>query len=138
MRDPRIDHIGIATENLDDHDELWKLLGFQHGGDEINEEQGVRIRFYQSADNSEGQARIELLEPIDESSPIHQFIQTRGVGIQQLAIEVEDIDSTLAELISAGFIVINNSSFEGANQSKIAFLHPSSTGGVLVELVQHS
>jgi len=128
-----IDHIGIATNNLDEHTEFWQALGLIQGKDEVNEEQGVRIRFF---DSTENEARIELLEPIGKDTPIGRFISSRGEGIQQIAIRVENIESTIQTLTELGVLMIDREPKIGAGGSKIAFIHPKSTGGVLVELVQ--
>lgn len=128
-----IDHIGIATKNLDAHTEFWKVLGLNQGKDEINEEQGVRIRFFDSGEND---AKIELLEPTAQDTPIGRFISSRGEGVQQIAIRVDDIESTIDNLIEIGVQMIGREVKIGSSGSKIAFIHPKSTGGVLVELVQ--
>lgn len=128
-----IDHIGIATKNLDAHTEFWKVLGLNQGKDEINEEQGVRIRFFDSGEND---AKIELLEPTAQDTPIGRFISSRGEGVQQIAIRVDDIESTIDNLIEIGVQMIDREVKIGSSGSKIAFIHPKSTGGVLVELVQ--
>lgn len=131
----QIDHIGIATNHLDDHSNFWAALGFSRGEDEINSEQGVKIRFFE--DGHDG-AKIELLEPMDDSSPISKFINKRGIGVQQIAVRVADIHSTINDLKSMGIRMINDMPVSGAGDSQIAFVHPLSTGGVLVELVQRS
>ena len=133
---PRVDHIGIATKNLESYTPFWKAIGFTQDDDEVNEEQGVNIRFFSSPDDS-SLPRIELLEPRGDNSPIGRFIERRGEGIQQLAVEVEDIDSMISQLKEMGCRMINEEAVSGTSGSRIAFVHPSSTGGVLVELVQH-
>ena len=133
---PRVDHIGIATKNLESYTPFWKAIGFTQDDDEVNEEQGVNIRFFSSPDDS-SLPRIELLEPRGDNSPIGRFIERRGEGIQQLAVEVEDIDSMISQLKEMGCRMINEEAVSVTSGSRIAFVHPSSTGGVLVELVQH-
>ena len=129
-----IDHIGIATHSLDAHSEFWSSLGFIQGKDEVNEEQGVKIRFFQT---SSGGPKIELLEPLDSDTPIGKFLVKKGEGIQQIAVKTTDIFSSISQLKSLGIRMINDVPVSGANGTKIAFVHPSSTGGVLVELVEH-
>tara|TARA_B100002052_G_scaffold2830_1_gene2659 strand:- start:1155 stop:1565 length:411 start_codon:yes stop_codon:yes gene_type:complete len=129
-----IDHIGIATNSLDAHSEFWSSLGFMQGKDELNEEQGVKIRFFQP---HSGGPKIELLEPLTPDSPIGKFLAKRGEGVQQIAVKTTDIVSTINQLQSMGIRMINDIPVSGANGKKIAFVHPSSTGGVLVELVEH-
>ena len=132
----RVDHIGIATKSLETYTPFWTTVGFTQDEDEVNEDQGVNIRFFSSpADSS--LPRIELLEPRGKNSPIGRFIERRGEGIQQLAVEVDDIDSMISLLKQIGCRMINEEAVSGTSGSRIAFVHPSSTGGVLVELVQH-
>ena len=134
----RIDHIGIATEDIEQASKFWKLIGMKPGEDEINLEQDVKIRmFYGNNENGETtHSKVELIEALSENSPIAKFISKRGEGIQQLAISVVDIDELIKNLIEKGVRMINKKSMEGAEGHKIAFVHPESTGGVLVELVQ--
>ena len=129
-----IDHIGIATNSLDAHSEFWSSLGFIQGKDEFNDEQGVKIRFFQPV--SDG-PKIELLEPLDFDTPIGKFLAKKGEGVQQIAVKTTDIVSTISQLKSMDIRMINDVPVSGANGTKIAFVHPSSTGGVLVELVEH-
>ena len=129
-----IDHIGIATNSLDDHSQFWSSLGFIQRKDEVNVEQGVKIRFFEAIS---GGPKIELLEPITPDSPIGKFLDKRGEGVQQIAVKTIDILSTISRLKSMGIRMINDVPVSGANGTKIAFVHPSSTGGVLVELVEH-
>ncbi len=129
-----IDHIGIATNSLDDHSQFWSSLGFIQRKDEVNVEQGVKIRFFEAIS---GGPKIELLEPITPDSPIGKFLDKRGEGVQQIAVKTIDILSTISQLKSMGIRMINDVPVSGANGTKIAFVHPSSTGGVLVELVEH-
>ena len=129
-----LDHIGIATNSLDNHSQFWSSLGFIQGKDEVNVEQGVKIRFFEA---SSGGPKIELLEPLTPDSPIGRFLENRGEGVQQIAVKTTDIVSTINQLQSMGIRMINDIPVSGANGTKIAFVHPSSTGGVLVELVEH-
>ncbi|MDC0502596.1 methylmalonyl-CoA epimerase [Euryarchaeota archaeon] len=134
----RIDHIGIATEDIEQASKFWKLIGMKPGDDEINLEQDVKIRMFYGNNENGGNthSKVELIEALSENSPIAKFISKRGEGIQQLAISVVDIDQLIKNLIEKGVRMINKKSMEGAGGHKIAFVHPESTGGVLVELVQ--
>ena len=132
----RLDHIGIAVENIVHGSKFWQILGLEQGGEERNEEQGVDIRFFETDGDGKG-PRIELLEPLGEDTPIGRFLKKRGQGIQQVAFEVENLDTLLAQLIKEGIHVINEVPVKGSHGSRIAFVHPSSTGGVLVELLQY-
>ena len=129
-----VDHIGIASESIESASGFWELLGFKQSADHVNDEQGVRIKILEGSVPS---AKIELLEPLGSNTPIGRFISKRGEGIQQLAIRVNDIESTIAQLITSGVRMIDEQPVRGASGSIIAFVHPSSTGGVLVELVEY-
>ncbi len=135
MKGIRLDHIGIAVKDLTQGAKFWQLLGLIPSKDvEVNEEQGVNILFLST---SLGPApNIELLEPTSENTPIGQFINKRGPGIQQLAFEVDDMLQMISHLESNGVKMIDKTPKIGAGGNKIAFVHPSSTGGVLVELVE--
>ena len=129
----KIDHIGIATESIEDSKSFWEALGFSSSGGGIVDEQGVKIRYMVN----DSETRIELLEPISTDTPVGRFIDRRGVGIQQLAISVDDISETISKLLSMGIRMINTEPQIGHGGNKIAFVHPSSSGGVLVELVEY-
>ena len=129
----KIDHIGIATESIEDSKSVWEALGFSSSGGGIVDEQGVKIRYMVN----DSETRIELLEPISTDTPVGRFIERRGVGIQQLAISVDDISETISKLLSMGIRMINTEPQIGHGGNKIAFVHPSSSGGVLVELVEY-
>ena len=134
----RIDHIGIATGDLEKSSNFWVQVGLEAGADYINEEQDVKIRMFYGRDK-EGKkthSKVELIEALSESSPIAKFIDKKGVGIQQLAVSVDDIDLLISNLINAGVRMINSEATIGAGGHRIAFVHPESTGGVLVELVE--
>ncbi len=141
MKEIRIflDHIGIATRSLDEDSSFWKLIGLiQSEEDEINQEQGVNIRFFSTGDNTLNSVspRIELLEPRGPDTPIGRFLEKRGPGIQQICFRVDDLESMIQHLISNNIRMINETPKQGAGGCLIAFVHPSSTGGVLVELSQ--
>ncbi len=141
MKDIQIflDHIGIATDSLDEGSTFWSLIGLvQSEDDEINQEQGVNIRFFSTGDNSKNSIppRIELLEPRGPDTPIGRFLEKRGPGIQQICFRINDLESMIQHLISNGIRMINETPQQGAGGCLIAFVHPSSTGGVLVELSQ--
>ena len=132
----RLDHIGIAVNELDAGSGFWKLLGLIQGEDERNDGQGVNIRFFETEQGTNG-TRIELLAPTGPDTPIGRFIEKKGVGIQQIAFRVDDLDSLMVRLLAAGVRLIDETPTEGAHGSRIIFVHPSSTGGVLVELLEY-
>ena len=132
----RIDHIGIAVNNLDSGSTFWRLLGLEQGDDELNEEQGVNIRFF-GTEHGDDATRIELLSPTGQDTPIGRFLEKYGPGVQQIAFRVDDLESLLSKLKAEGVRLINETPTLGAHGSRIAFVHPSSTGGVLVELLEY-
>ena len=97
----------------------------------------MNIRFFETELGTNA-TRIELLEPIDEDTPIGRFLNKKGAGIQQIAFRVDDLNSLLSRLKAEGVRLINETPTEGSHGSKIAFVHPSSTGGVLVELLEYN
>ena len=133
----RLDHIGIAVNDLDEGEKFWKLLGLiPSEGDEEVSDQGVITRFIPIAKEEQKPAMIELLEPTGEDTPIGKFIEKRGIGIQQICFEVEDITLMIDNLVSSGVRMIDSEPRLGSKDCLIAFVHPKSTGGVLVELSQ--
>ena len=133
----RLDHIGIAVNNLDEGERFWRLLGLvPEEDDEEVIDQGVITRFIPIAENKQKPALIELLEPTGDDTPIGKFIAKRGIGIQQICFEVEDIALMIEHLINSGIKMIDLEPRIGSKNSLIAFVHPKSTGGVLVELSQ--
>lgn len=132
-----IDHIGIATNSLDEGSKFWKLLGLQsQGDDEFVEDQGVITRFFPLSKSITSGPNIELLEPSGPDTPIGKFLEKRGVGIQQLCLSVDNLVELISHLIENGITMIDSVPRKGAHNSIIAFVHPKSTGGVLVELKQ--
>ncbi|MFT5619385.1 MAG: methylmalonyl-CoA/ethylmalonyl-CoA epimerase [Arenicella sp.] len=128
----KVEHIGIAVKSLENSKELFtKLFGKESYKIERVESEGVNTLFFQL-----GETKIELLEAENESSPISKFIEKRGEGIHHIAYEVDDIDSEIERLKSEGFQILNKKPKDGADNKKIAFLHPKTTNGVLVELCQ--
>jgi methylmalonyl-CoA/ethylmalonyl-CoA epimerase len=134
MSEGRVNHIGIATLSLDKSEELWSSLGFSPTNDLSNQEQGVKIRYMEG----NGGTRIELLEPLGDNSPVGRFIDRNGPGVQQIAVNVADIDYTITELTKIGVRMVSEDPVIGSEGYRIAFVHPSSAGGVLIELVESS
>jgi methylmalonyl-CoA/ethylmalonyl-CoA epimerase len=130
----KIEHIGIATRSLDDSLGFWRdALGLEVTHTEVVEEQGVRVAMLPV-----GEPRIELLEPTSDDSPIGKFLEKRGAGIHHIAVRVDDIRATLAQLKEKGARLIDESPRVGANDCLVAFVHPATAGGVLLELVEHT
>lgn len=129
----KIDHIGIAVADLETASEKYEhLTGKSSGHKEVVEEQKVETAFFPV-----GEVRLELLKGTDPSSPISKFVEKRGEGIHHICFEVEDLTQAKAALSATGLQFIENISEEGAGGSKVAFIHPKSTRGVLMELVEY-
>ena len=133
-----LDHIGIACDNLDEGSKFWNLIGLTQGDDELVEDQGVVTRFFSTSSNDPVTPKIELLEPTGPDTPIGKFLSKRGSGVQQVCFRVENLEEMIALLIENGVVMIDNEPRNGAHGALIAFVHPKSTGGVLVELAQKS
>jgi methylmalonyl-CoA epimerase len=128
-----MDHVGVAVKNLDEATRVYRdVLGFELGGVHVLIERKVRVAFFSMG----GETNVELLEPLDPESTIAKFLETRGEGIHHFAVRVEDIESTLDTLKKQGVTLIDEKPKEGAEGSRIAFVHPKSTKGVLLELVE--
>jgi len=129
----KIDHIGIATEHLEDGLAIWRdVLGLAVQETEEVAEQRVRVAMLPIGDT-----RVELLEPTTPDSAVGKFLAKRGPGIHHIAVKVEDINASLAELKSKGARLIDETPRIGAGGCLVAFVHPTSANGVLLELVQH-
>lgn len=128
----KINHLGIATKGIDEALEFWSdALGLENVHTEVVEDQKVRVAMLPL-----GESRIELLEPTADDSPISKFLEKRGGGIHHIAVEVDDIEASLAQLKAKGARLIDESPRVGAEGCLVAFVHPSSANGVLLELVQ--
>ena len=128
----KINHLGIATTGIDEALKFWAdALGLESVHTELVEDQKVRVAMLPI-----GESRIELLEPVSDDSPISKFLEKRGAGIHHIAIEVDDIRAALAKLKSEGARLIDEGPRIGAEGCLVAFVHPSSTNGVLLELVE--
>ena len=128
----KIEHIGIAVKDLDVSNALFeKLFGAPAYKAEVVESEGVTTSFFLNGPN-----KIELLAATNPDSPIAKFIEKKGEGIHHIAFDVKDIVSEIARLQQEGFVVLNETPKKGADNKLVAFLHPKSTNGVLIELCQ--
>ncbi len=128
----KIEHIGIAVRDLEASNELFrKLFGTGPYKEEEVESEGVKTSFFESGPN-----KIELLEGTRPDSPISKYIEKKGEGIHHIAFDVSDIYAEIDRLKEEGFIVLNETPKKGADNKLVAFLHPKSSNGVLVELCQ--
>ena len=130
----KINHLGIATKGIEEALKFWEdALGLENVHTETVEDQKVRVAMLPI-----GESRIELLEPTSEDSPISKFLEKRGGGIHHIAVEVEDIRAALAKLKREGARLIDETPRIGAEGCLVAFVHPASANGVLLELVQEN
>ena len=127
----KVDHIGIAVKNLEEAIKIWENLGLKVEEIEEVPDQKVRTAIFHA-----GETRIELLEATAEDSPIAKFIEKRGEGIHHIALGVDNIEEMLKKLKEKGFRLIDEKPRIGAGGAKIAFIHPKSVGGVLLELCE--
>lgn len=128
----KIEHIGIAVKNIEESAKVYeKLLNTTIYKTEAVQSEGVKTAFIRI-----GQSKIELLEATTLDSPIAKFIEKRGEGTHHIAFDVDDIESEIQRLTEEGFQLIHQTPKDGADNKLIAFLHPKSTGGLLVELCQ--
>ncbi len=128
----KIEHIGIAVNNLSEAILVYeKLFGAPSYKQEEVASEGVKTAFFKSGPN-----KIELLEATNPESPIAKFIAKKGEGIHHIAFDVEDIVLEIARLKKEGFVILNETPKNGADNKLVAFLHPKSTNGVLIELCQ--
>ena len=128
----RIDHVGVAVEDVDAALELYRTafgLSLEHR--EVVEEQGVDAALL-----GVGEGHVELLAPLDPETPVGRYLDKRGPGLHHVAYAVEDVDAALDALRAAGVRLIDERARTGIRGSRVAFLHPSATGGVLTELVE--
>ncbi|KLO22708.1 hypothetical protein X275_05525 [Marinitoga sp. 1197] len=129
----KIDHIGIAVKSIDKALNLYKnLLNLEITGEEILENRGLKVVFIKAGDT-----RIELLEPLHENSEISGFLNKKGEGIHHIAYEVENASEMIKKSKELGIKPLSDEPKDGAHNTKVVFLHPKTTNGVLVELVEH-
>ena len=129
MKILKIDHIGIAVKSLTESSKLYELLGIKSTGTEEVAEQIVKVAFFPVGDSE-----VELLESTAPDGPIARYIEKNGEGMQHLALRVDDLEAALAELKAKGVRLIDEKPRYGAGGARIAFIHPKSTGGILLEL----
>jgi len=132
MKVLKVDHIGVAVKSIDAAKQLYSgLFDLTHTGSETVAEQKVTTAFFPVGDTE-----VELLESTSPDGPIAKYIEKKGEGIQHIAFRVENIEEVLAELKAKGVQLIDEKPRRGAGGAKIAFLHPKSTFGVLIELCE--
>lgn len=128
----KINHIGVAVRSIEASTPFYRdVLGMVFEGTEIVAEQKVKVAFF-----AVGESRVELLEPTADDSPVAKFLEKNGEGTHHVAYEVDDLVATLEKLKAAGVRLIDEVPRCGAHGTRIAFLHPKASGGVLTELCQ--
>jgi len=127
----RVDHIGIAVRNAEEAAARYALLGLVREGSEVVRTEGVRIQFLEV-----GGTRIELLEPTDDTGPVARFLRERGEGVHHVAFAVRNIEEAMSEARERGFRVVDEKPRTGHGGRKVAFIHPRSAYGVLLEFVE--
>jgi len=128
----KVDHIGIAVKNLDEAVNFYEnILGLKVAGTETVIEQKVKVAFLPIGDSE-----VELLESTEEDGPVAKFIAKNGEGVQHIAYRVDDVEAAIAQMKEKGIRMIDDKPRYGAGGAKIAFCHPKSTFGVLIELCQ--
>ena len=127
-------HVAVAVRNIEEVEKLYETaLGLRVEHREVVEDQGVKTSMLVPA---EGGTAIELLEPVDDNSPISKFLDKRGEGIHHICFAVDDIESALERLKIEGVRLIDETPRQGAYDSKVAFIHPKAMNGVLIELAE--
>lgn len=130
----KIDHIGIAVKSIEKTSELFSnIFGLKVAGEEIIEEQKVKVAFLLLGDSE-----LELLESTSPDGPVARFIEKKGEGIQHIAFRVDNLEKILEKLKEDGVRLIDEKPRYGAGGTKIAFLHPKSTNGILIELSERN
>jgi methylmalonyl-CoA/ethylmalonyl-CoA epimerase len=128
----RIDHVGIAVEDLEAAITLYSdILGMPLVHQETVEEQGVEAALLDI-----GEGHIELLKPLGPDTPVGKFVAKKGAGMHHVAYAVSDIDAALEQAAKAGLLMIDEVPRTGIRESRVAFVHPKSTGGILTEIVE--
>ena len=126
----RVDHIGIAVKDIEQAKKFYtEFLGMKDLGEEVVEEQKVKVCYIPCGDSE-----IELLESTSPDGPIAKHIEKKGEGIQHIALRVDNIEAAIADLMAKGVRMIDEKPRYGAGGAKIAFVHPKSTGGILLEI----
>lgn len=130
MKDYDLDHIGIAVRSLTEGKSFYEALGMSNMVVETVASEKVKVGFFTLKNGS----RIELLEPTDEDSPVAKFLQKRGPGIHHICLRVQNIREVMKHLKTKGIKILSEEPKKGAHNCLVAFVHPASAGGVLVEL----
>ena len=130
----KIHHIAVAVDNLDEAAKFYQnVLGLDLAGVEVVSAQKTKVGFFKI-----GASNIELVQPAEPDSPLDKFLKTKGQGIHHVCFEVDDIEAEIKSLLENGATMIDEKPRPGAHNSRVAFVHPKSSSGVLIELVELS
>lgn len=130
----KINHVAVAVESIEEAAKFYRDgLGLDLSGIEIVSAQKTKVGFFKI-----GESSIELVQPAEPDSPLQKFLETRGQGIHHICFEVDDIEGEMRKLLEKGATMIDQKPRPGAHNSRVAFVHPKSSGGVLIELVELS
>jgi methylmalonyl-CoA/ethylmalonyl-CoA epimerase len=128
----KINHIAIAVNNLEEAAKFYQdVMGLILSGVEVVTAQKTKVGFFKT-----GESNIELVQPSDPDSPLVKFLETKGQGIHHICFEVEDVESEVKKYLEKGATLIDQRPRPGAHNTKVAFVHPKSSGGVLIELCE--
>ena len=130
----KIHHVAVAVDNLDEAAKFYQnVLGLDLAGVEVVSAQKTKVGFFKI-----GASNIELVQPAEPDSPLDKFLKTKGQGIHHVCFEVDDIEAEIKSLLENGATMIDEKPRPGAHNSRVAFIHPKSSSGVLIELVELS
>ena len=128
----RINHIAVAVNNLEETAKFYQnMLGLNLSGVEVVAGQKTKAGFFKI-----GESNIELVQPTEPDSPLVKFLETKGQGIHHICFEVDDVEAEIKDLLEKGATMVDQKPRPGAHQTKVAFVHPKSSNGVLIELCQ--
>ena len=128
----KINHIAIAVNNIEEAAKFYEnVLGLTLAGVEVVTAQKTKVGFFKI-----GESNIELVQPAEPDSPLAKFLETKGQGIHHICFEVDDIETEAKAFLEKGAIMIDQKPRQGAHNTKVAFVHPKSSGGVLIELCE--
>lgn len=129
----RLDHIAVAVNNLEEAASFYQnVIGLTLSGVEVVTAQKTKVGFFRI-----GETNIELVQPAEPDSPLVKFLETRGQGIHHLCFEVDDVEAEVKSYLAKGATMVDQTPRPGAHGTRVAFVHPKSSGGVLIELTEH-
>ena len=129
----KINHIAVAVNNLEEAAEFYQtVMGLTLSGVEVVPAQKTKVGFFKI-----GESNIELVQPVEPDSPLVKFLEAKGQGIHHICLEVDDVEAEVKSLLEKGATMVDQRPRPGAHQTKVAFVHPKSSGGVLIELCEY-